>query len=98
MEIKNFGDKDTAPKNNKRIHSVTLENRNRALLSGVLKVIASSAAELQLETSEGYMTISGEGMKINRFDVETGAFSMEGKINVVKYHTKKAPLIKRIFK
>ncbi len=82
----------------KKPHSITLENRKRAIMTGVEKVISSNENCIMLETSEGGLTIAGTGLKINKYDVESGQLTFEGVVNKMQYSAAKAPLLKRIFK
>lgn len=82
----------------KKPHSITLENRKRALMTGVDKVISSNENCILLETSEGGLTVSGSGLKINKFDAESGQLTFEGTVNKMQYSAAKLPLAKRIFK
>ncbi len=82
----------------KKPHSITLENRKRALMTGVEKVISSNETAILLETSEGGLTVAGTGLKINKFDAETGQLTFEGTVNKMQYSAAKEKFIKRIFK
>lgn len=82
----------------KKPHTFTLENRKRALMTGVIKVISSNETCLLLETSDGGLSVVGEGLKINKFDVDSGQLTFEGVVNKMQYSAAKAPLLKRIFK
>ena len=73
-------------------------SRKRATFTGVEKVIASCETSLNLITACGNLTVSGEKLKIIKFDSDSGMLEFEGNINSLKYSGERQPLIKRIFK
>jgi len=78
-------------------HAFSLENREKGAVTGVSKVIAASDSALSLETGQGGLTIAGSGIKIEKYDVETGALTFSGAVSSIKYTGAKVPLLKRIF-
>jgi len=94
MDMKNSQENKNLPR---RAHSINIENRERGLVTGVEKVVSSSDTALTLETTCGGLVISGSGLKINKFDIESGALSFEGVTNNIKYSASKVPLLKRMF-
>lgn len=82
----------------KRPHSMTVEGRTKASLTGVEKVVNSADTFINLITSEGGLNISGREFKIERFNIDDGTLVLAGVIDAVKYTAAKAPLLKRIFK
>lgn len=82
----------------KKRHSITLESRNRALITGVEKVTDSSPAAINMVTSEGPLSVRGSELKINSFSVADGNLSFEGKVDKLEYASAKKPLLRRIFK
>ena len=55
-----------------RPHGISLENREKGSVTGVEKVISANDSALFLETGQSGLTVSGSGLKINRYDHETG--------------------------
>jgi len=86
--------KDSTPQ---KPHALTLENREKRTASGVVKVIGANDTSLTLETSQGGLSITGSGIKIAKYDVETGMLAFEGSVAGVKYSGAKVPLLKRMF-
>ncbi|MDR2201487.1 MAG: YabP/YqfC family sporulation protein [Clostridiales bacterium] len=82
----------------KKPHSITLDNRSRAHLTGITKVVASSERALTLETGAGGLTFYGSGLKINKFDADSGAMTFEGAVDKLEYSGVKIPLLKKLFK
>lgn len=88
----------TEKKVNAAPHSLTVSERNGGKVSGVTKVLSSNAECLVLVTSCGQMTVNGSELRIDKFCVDDGELAFCGKVDVIKYQTAKAPLLKRIFK
>ena len=82
----------------KKPHSINLENRSHAALTGVEKVVSSNENCITLLTSGGELVIFGANLKINKFDNVSGQLSFEGTVNKLQYSAGKEKLIKRIFK
>jgi len=78
-------------------HVITVENREKGTVSGVAKVISANDGALVLETGQGGLAITGSGIKIAKYDVETGMLAFEGAIVGVKYSGAKVSLFKRMF-
>lgn len=89
---------NTKPMIPKREHSIKIENRNKAFLTGIDKVISSNDNTILLETSEGGLSINGMGLKINKFDADAGEMTFEGTVNKLGYSAAKVPMLKKIFK
>jgi len=68
-----------------RLHSVQLENRTRAILTGVNDVDSFHEAEVNLMTEDGYMTITGQELHISRLSLEEGQLVVEGQITGIQY-------------
>lgn len=82
------------------IHNrLTVSNKTRAELNGVLSVESFDSSYLSLETSEGQVNIEGESLKIESLIREGGEITVSGKITAVYYTTrkKKTSLLSRIF-
>jgi sporulation protein YabP len=89
--------KTPEPEKPKKPHTLTIDGRDKGMLTGVEKVISSNETGLVLETGAGGLTITGAGLKINKFDMDSGALVFEGTVNSVRYSTAKIPFLKRIF-
>ena len=79
-------------------HSLTVESRSRTLITGVEKVISSSPAAIDMTTSEGPLTVKGEGLRIHSFSAADGDLTFEGRVDSLTYARAKKPLLGRIFK
>ena len=83
----------------KKPHVITIENREKGQLSGVAKVLSANETALLLETGAGKLALAGAGIKITKYDVETGVLTFEGTVTSVKYSGAgvKPPLLRRMF-
>ncbi|MDR3596571.1 sporulation protein YabP [Clostridium sp.] len=80
-----------------------LENRKKLTLSGVIEVISFDEQKIDLTTSLGNLTIKGEGLKMNKLDVQNGDVIIVGDIASTVYNGKiskksNESIISRLFK
>jgi sporulation protein YabP len=61
-------------------HSISLENRNSLSVSGVKDIYSFDENKVVLETSLGTLSISGEGLQINKLNIEDGNLQVKGNI------------------
>lgn len=83
--------------------NLVLENRKKLVLSGVVEVIAFDEGVIQLDTKLGKLTIKGEGLKMNKLDVQYGDVVILGQVNSIFYSTTqsksdKESIIARLFR
>ena len=81
-------------------NTLTLENRNHLVVSGVEKVISFSPTAVCFVAMSCNVQVFGEQMQAEKLDVENGVLELFGIVNQIKYETKKEkiPFMKRIFK
>lgn len=82
--------------------SLSLENRKNLILTGILEVISFDDQKIFLNTKLGNLSIKGEGLKMNKLDVQNGDVIIIGTILSMIYNgknvaKKKENIIKRIF-
>lgn len=65
--------------------NLVLENRKRLALTGVVEVISFNETVILLNTCLGSMTIKGEGLRMNKLDVQNGEVMIVGTINSCVY-------------
>lgn len=65
--------------------NLILENRKRLSLTGVMEVISFNENIIMLNTCLGVMTIKGEGLRMNKLDVQNGDVIIIGTINYCVY-------------
>ena len=68
-----------------RPHGLTLEGRSRAVVSGVSELTSFNEQMVVLMTSEGALTILGEGLHVGRLNLEEGQLSVDGTIHALEY-------------
>ncbi|WP_090015346.1 sporulation protein YabP [Clostridium sp. DSM 8431] len=83
--------------------NLSLENRKKLTLTGVIEIINFDEETILLNTSLGKITVKGEGLKVDKLDVQNGEVIIAGMISSLVYSKKgvkksKKDFIKRIFK
>lgn len=68
-----------------RPHSLTLEERSRAVISGVEAVDSFNEEMIVLLTSAGAMTLIGENLHVSRLNLEEGQLLIEGSVIALEY-------------
>lgn len=82
--------------------NLTLDSRKKLTLTGVLEVINFDEEKISLNTKLGNLSIKGEGLKMNKLDVQNGDVIICGTIFAIIYSGKnvkknKENIVKRIF-
>lgn len=67
-------------------HTLTLEGRARARISGVMAVCCFNEQEIVLETSEGEVALLGQRLHIGQLNLEEGNLDVTGEIAGVEYN------------
>lgn len=79
-------------------HALTLENREKCVMTGISEVLSYSPGEIALASDGGRLTVTGENLKITKYNEHDGSLSFTGKVSAIRYDAKKVPVLKRIFK
>ncbi len=80
-------------------HNVTIENRARIGITGVLEVNCFSDREISLKLKDNKrVIIIGTNLKIISFDNKNGNFSAQGVILELKYKGVQENFMKKVFK
>ena len=81
-------------------HNINIENRKKAVISGVKEVVEFSSDAIDTVTAMGNLSIRGNDLKICGFNATVGELEISGLIVALVYttDTKKSSLISRIFK
>lgn len=69
-----------------RVHTLTMEGRARAMLTGVDAVCCFHDREIVLETCEGEIALLGENLHIEQLNLEAGQLDVTGEIAGVEYN------------
>lgn len=64
---------------------LTLENRKHFTLTGVNQVESSTENLVKLSTNLGALSIWGSNLNIDKIDVSTGEFSMNGEVKKLEF-------------
>jgi sporulation protein YabP len=83
-----FVEKKTENKIEDGKSNLTLENRKKLILSGVVEVISFDEQKIDLTTKLGNLTIKGEELKMNKLDVQNGEVIIAGSILSMVYNGK----------
>ena len=59
-------------------HDISVKNRTKMSITGVVEVISFDEAAVSLKTICGEMTVEGEGLHIGVLDTERGLVALEG--------------------
>lgn len=87
-----------------RKSNLTLENRKKLCLTGVVEVLSFDDEKILLNTCLGMLTVKGEGLKMNKLDVQNGDVVIVGCVASVVYSgsqikkKEKGSLFARLFK
>lgn len=81
-------------------HQVIMENRNTLSVSGVSDVDSFDGTTVVVYTALGELTVRGDGLQIQRLNVETGDLSLTGTIDSLAYaeNTSRRGGWKRLFR
>ena len=77
--------------NTEMAHSVVIENRQYAELTGILDVESYQESGIVLNSSQGEIAIDGVELKIESFSVETGKIRITGHIGGIYYNEHEKP-------
>lgn len=77
-------------------HSLTLDNRNKCQMSGVTKVVSATQTCITLQTTMGALCINGTNLKLTAYSESNGNLSIQGEVSALKYGSKTSAF-KKIF-
>lgn len=82
-----------------RSHTLSMENRDKLSLTGVEDVSGFDESLVVLTTSMGELTVRGEGLHIERIDLDSGQLEVRGKVQELSYDESapKGTLLSRLF-
>ena len=69
--------------------SLTVKERNKINLNGIMNVMSFDESYVTLETNEGRICIEGEGLKIESLSQNGGEIQITGRVNGVFYSKEK---------
>lgn len=68
-----------------RTHTLHMENRKTATLTGVSEVLAFDDRQVILATDHGEIALTGEGLHVSRLTLDEGELTVEGRIDSLLY-------------
>lgn len=66
-------------------HAVHMENREKLMIAGVQDVAGFDESMVVLSTVLGELTVRGEGLHIEKIDLESGRLELHGKLSELNY-------------
>ena len=66
-------------------HLVTVRNRKRMDMTSVKEIERFDQEEFYIRTSQGYLLIRGEELRIVHLDVDKGLLTLEGNVKMLQY-------------
>ena len=87
-------------KNENKIHTVSILNRERIEVNTVQEVISSTEKEVIAKLEDNYLYINGKGLTIIKLIPSECVLSVKGKIDGIKYVDKlnKKSFLGKVFK
>lgn len=82
-------------------HSISLKGRSNLVISGVDHIYSFNDKRVELLTSAGRLIVEGEGLDMNKLNLEESIISVEGTVNSIIYAKEKKPeekFLKKVFK
>ena len=81
-------------------HSVTLENRKKMLMTGIVEVVSSLDKAINAKTGDSLISITGSSLRVAKLNLEEGTLIVEGQIDGFKYSALSGgkSFMKRLFK
>lgn len=71
---------------NQRKHFITIQERNKLAVGGVIDVFAFDEVQVDIETVRGMLLIQGEDLHITRLSLDKGELELEGLVHSISYH------------
>ncbi len=82
-----------------KAHSLQCDGRKKVLITGVKEVISANDVLVLIDTSGGFLEISGTEIKIQKYNADEGALVIIGEFVCFKYDQARAKgFFKRLFK
>ena len=85
------------------VHRVLLENRKKAVITGVQKIHSFNENEVLLLSEAGKILLKGEQLHVRKLNLEKGDAEVEGRVDSLSYltrnaHKKDESILKRMFR
>ena len=93
--------RDMEPLRSMKPHSLSLEGRQKAVISGVEAVDSFNEQMVVLATTAGTLTLMGQQLHVSHLNLEDGQLLVEGEIAALEYDDRKqnrGSLLTRLFR
>ena len=85
------------------VHRVLLENRKKAVITGVQEIHSFNKNEVLLLSEAGKILLKGEQLHVRKLNLEKGDAEVEGRVDSLSYltrnaHKKDESILKRMFR
>lgn len=85
------------------VHRVLLENRKKAVITGVQEIHSFNENEVLLLSEVGKILLKGEQLHVRKLNLEKGDAEVEGRVDSLSYltrnaHKKDESILKRMFR
>ena len=87
-------------RNREMPHTVILEGREKLSISGVVDVQSFDEDQVLLETVRGMLVVRGQGLHVERLQLEAGELIVEGEVGCLEYDDSVQPrggFVSRLF-
>lgn len=81
-------------------HSILLEEREKLRVTGVSDVQSFDEEQVLLETVRGMLVVRGQGLHVERLQLEAGELIIQGEVGLLEYDDSVQPrgsLLRRLF-
>ena len=81
-------------------HTIILEGREKLSISGVTDVQSFDEEQILLETVRGMLLVRGQGLHVERLQLEVGELTVQGEVGCIEYDESARPrggLFSRLF-
>ena len=79
-------------------HSVSLENRRKMTLTGVVEVVSATDKTIITKTLDKTINIIGTELRVAKLNLEEGLLIIEGVVDCFKYLGQSKGFFKKVFK
>lgn len=85
------------------VHRVLLENRKKAVITGVQEIHSFNENEVLFLSEAGKILLKGEQLHVRKLNLEKGDAEVEGRVDSLSYltrnaHKKDESILKRMFR
>ena len=90
-------------KQSARVHRFLLENRRKAVITGIQDIHSFNENEVLLLSEAGKILLKGEQLHVRNLNLEKGEAEVEGRVDSLSYlkkntHKKDESILKRMFR